>query len=325
MTATPFSNSETPKKWVWAIALGVAVLWHFALLMPPWHEIFLTDSLFKTPPPVELNTVSPRQLEAVKRRWKKKQLLLNTDKTPAPDKDKKNPDARYQSDRTRFVEKEQRARQTQVIPTPGGAYDSPAQPLKKKSVAEPSSSKRVTSLKKLGVPFPTVAQNSPQKDYFDRKYTDQENQPFSQPMKRGGDQALADKSLPEGDRNILNTEQSVYYTFYSRLYQAIGPLWQSRIREVPYYRKIPKGEYATRANAIMDSQGRIIQVEITRPSGVPEFDQAVIDSWKKIGRFPNPPTGLRDERGWVVTSWSFLVTVDENFNRYYSPPTRIKR
>jgi protein TonB len=65
----------------------------------------------------------------------------------------------------------------------------------------------------------------------------------------------------------------------------------------------------------------LIAVHQLQSSGVPEFDQAVQDSWRRIGRFPNPPSGLL-KNGEVHTGWTFSVQLDQSLNPDYLPPTR---
>ena len=146
----------------------------------------------------------------------------------------------------------------------------------------------------------------------------------NQPLKSaaGGDQAIVDQNLPLGGENLLNTQESVYYSFYSRLYESVGPLWQSKIRAVPYHRKVPPGEYTTVVDVVFDRAGYLIAIKRLQSSGIEDFDQVAENSWKKIGRFPNPPTGLLNAEGEVHTGWSFTVRVEDGFRLQYLPPER---
>ena len=55
----------------------------------------------------------------------------------------------------------------------------------------------------------------------------------------GGDQAIMDRTLPEGSENLLKAQESVFYSFYSRLYEAIAPIGNPGSR-VPRSRKIKR-------------------------------------------------------------------------------------
>ena len=121
---------------------------------------------------------------------------------------------------------------------------------------------------------------------------------------------------------MLNTQESVYYSFYSRLYEAIGPLWRSRISGLGLARRVPEGEYTTIVDVILDSSGNLIDVVILNRSGIPEFDAIVPETWKKITRFPNPPKALISPDGYVHTGWNFTVHMSPQTGMQYSAPER---
>jgi hypothetical protein len=194
------------------------------------------------------------------------------------------------SDRNIRVEKEQRAKQTQVLPAPQ------SQPQTQDA---PPNYQSKTQLSKLGIPY-----------HLNRKPPDPKYAPFAPTRPTdylGGDQAVDDKQLPYGAENMLNAEQSVYYTFYSRRYQALGPVWESKIRSTIGSRGIAAGEYLSQVDVVLDPDGRVVQVNFSSRSGVPEFDKAVEDAWFKIGRFPNPPKEHIQPDGYLHTGWSFRV------------------
>jgi outer membrane biosynthesis protein TonB len=120
---------------------------------------------------------------------------------------------------------------------------------------------------------------------------------------------------------MLNAQESIYYSFYSRLYESVGPIWQSQIRQVN--RKLPLGEYTTSVEVIFDRQGNLLDVRQIQGSGIVEFDQAVPNSWRRIGNFPNPPSGLLDSNGQVHTGWTFTVNVGNGPGFMLQPPERV--
>lgn len=236
-------------------------------------------------------SVAPRRMEVVPltaeqiaalRARRERTLLLQKDTSAA--RDERPRDARYFSDRDRTVEKEQRAERTDAVPRTGVP-----------AAATPD-------LGRLGVALP---------------------QPTGQrkPI-AGADQSILDTQLPVGAENVLNTERSVYYSFYSRLYEAIAPVWQSRIRDVTPTRKLPPGEYTTEVLITTDRLGNLRAISYLRRSGVFEFDEAVEFSWRKIRQFPNPPAGLLRADGTVQTTWTFNVSVGPGAVIQYSPPVR---
>src|SRR4051794_20500662 len=112
-TMIQLEETQTNSKKTWIYFLIIALLFH--LLLFTLH----LDWLGHAPPPrVEIQTIDPKKLDAVRKQWKDKGLLLNKDKSKPKEKEAP-PDARYFSDRNIHVEKEQRAKDTNVIPKPG--------------------------------------------------------------------------------------------------------------------------------------------------------------------------------------------------------------
>lgn len=128
--------------------------------------------------------------------------------------------------------------------------------------------------------------------------------------------------LSEGAENLLNTRESVFYSFYSRIYDSIAPLWQRRVREAYSGRLLGPGRYTTRVVVTLARDGSLDAVEMLSTSRVGIFDQLALDSWRRVSQFPNPPEGLRDQDGRVRTIWNFTVEVDEGNRMIYLPPRR---
>ena len=296
-------EDEVRPKWRIWITIGIlTLLWHLFLLWlkPVWQTA-------PAPPRVEVQQIDPAKLDAIRKQWRnqEKRLLINKDKSK-PIEQEAPPNARYMSDRNTKVEKEQRARETNVIPKPKSA------PPAEKSPPQEKTRTKIGTLGNFGVPF-RLTPNPPTPPHPEYQ---------SQPESEGGDQALNDKTLPQGSENILNTQESIYYSFYARIYDAIGPIWQSRIREVPGRRQVAQGDYTTTVDIVFDRDGNLIGINHIHDSGVREFDAAVDTSWRRIERFPNPPKGLLDKDGQVHMGWTFTVQVGPEFNIDSRPPSR---
>ncbi|MEN9722424.1 MAG: hypothetical protein RJB38_410 [Pseudomonadota bacterium] len=136
-------------------------------------------------------------------------------------------------------------------------------------------------------------------------------------------QELQDSSLPWGAQNLLNTVENVHYSFYSRIYESLAPIWRSYIRRAPLERSLSPGEYRVIANLVLDSAGNLLDVEFQERSDIPYFNEAVRLSAAKVARFPNPPKSLIGPDHQVRTRWSFTVNVDENALFRLAPPRRL--
>ncbi|MCM2279511.1 MAG: TonB C-terminal domain-containing protein [Oligoflexia bacterium] len=295
-------DETIPRRRLWFLASLLALLLHLAIfpLKIDWLRL-------PSPPPVEVQPIDPSRLETIREKWRKKtnpkELLLKRDSAPAdavaPD------DARYFSDRNRRVEKEQRARRTAILPK------SPSARARPRAAPERDRPRRsLPSVSELGLPLALSRPAPPA-----RSEPDQE-------QSSGADQWVRDDRVPEGGENLLNTQQSVYYSFYARLYESIGPLWQSRLNAVYQSQRPSPGEYTTVAEVILDAEGALEDVHILRSSGIEAFDRAVIESWRRISRFPNPPRGLFEADGKVHTGWNFTVQVGSGTGLQLLPPKR---
>lgn len=323
-------EDSASRSWrIWILFLIFALLLHAMLFLIP--ASFWPVGMITPPAPrVALQNVDPRKLEAIRKQWKKqaRQQALLLDKNPKATKDATIPDnARYMSDRNINVEREQRARQTQVIPKPPSQAQEERK-AQRQQLAEPKppsdilQPKHRSILSSLGVPIRMPMANASRMERPEPR-RNSSSASHQRAAEAGGDQALSDRDLPEGAENMLNAQESVYYTFYARLYETIGPIWESNIRRVPRVRAIPPGNYSTIVDVVFDSSGKLVDVHTTQNSGIAEFDAAVPDAWRKVGNFPNPPHDLLDKMGQVHTGWTFTVQIGgRGIGVDYLPPER---
>ncbi len=297
------------------IALALALLLHFVLLgvlphfFPNLLEALKQTQLEPVRTPVE--TVSAEQLEQMRNRIKKQKLLLDSDpnRTPEPE------DARYKdigtlSSRNRRVEKETRAQDAQsTVPRPRSGVG--------------------TDLSELGVAIPGVNQKpeeAARSNSRDGVRQRSKNAPKSKRQQSAGnsgsEQLILDDQLATGAENVLNTRSSQFYSFYARIHQAIGPLWESQAREVTRNTPLTPADYITQVEVQLDRDGRLVQVHVHRSAGVEAFDRAVIQSWKKVARFPNPPVALVDADGKLRMGWTFTFRLQKGAVEILAPQRR---
>lgn len=310
-------------------AIFLAVTLHLLLLWMGANHKWLFPNWLREmppPPPMPIDTIDPAKLAALKKQWteqKKRSLLINRD--PSPKKNSPPPkDARFESDRNIRVDKESRARKTSPLARPGegakaNSASLPTNPREAPPQTEPRP-KHLLPLSRLGVkyrlPPPVSAQplNPSPKSPGTGSASSQEGQ---------GSQWVDSPELPFSSQNVLNAQESIYYSFYARLYDAIAPIWQSQIQALSYRKKVAQGTYTTAIELILDAEGGLIDAEILQSSTVAEFDAVAQNAWRRINRFPNPPAGLITPRREVRTVWTFRVHVGPGFQLNYTPPERV--
>lgn len=293
---------------VWVLAAILALLFHVLLLTPKIPGLLFNSSAL-TPPRVDIKHVDPRKLEAIRKQWRQREKQLLLDKNlKAPTADEAPTDARYMSDRNIRVDKETRAKHATAMPKAGapGEPRAPTQPRPRERERS-----RIPELGNLGVKLPAAPKETPPP-----------RQAAASGAQDGGAQALRDPTLPESGENMLNAQESVYYSFYARVYEAVVPVWQSSVRAAARSIRLQPGEYTTRVDVVLDAHGNLVGVQEISGSGILAFDEAVQTAWRKLQRFPNPPGDLLNEQGQVHTGWSFTVQLNQGLNLEILPPER---
>ena len=302
--------TKEQKKWIAAALLTALV--HILLFCVPWSDLF-NLSRHTSPPPIAVQNIDARTMEKIRKHWEGKLLISKND--PSDDQIPPPKDARYISDRNRNVEREQRARDSKVMPEdqPGNEMPNVEHASKSQGAESPQTK---PDLSRLGVPMKL---DRPQKKTQGQESPDnvalREN-------RHGGDQSLDEDELPVGAENMLNSRESVFYSYYSRLYQATGPVWESMIRSAMSEVSPPAGEYITSLVVRFDARGQLLGIEVVRESGVPLFDRVAEASWRKIDRFPNPPRELLNAAGQIDLPWGYRVSISKDFNYSITPPRR---
>jgi protein TonB len=128
--------------------------------------------------------------------------------------------------------------------------------------------------------------------------------------------------LAEGAENVLNTRSSRFYSFYARLQEAIGPLWSSKAQEIPRQTRLPPRDYITRVEVVLDVSGQLKDVRVFDSAGVDAFDRVVVESWRKVARFPNPPRELLESDGHLHMGWTFTFRLENGAGLRVLPPQR---
>ncbi len=310
-----------------------------ALILSLLLHILIFSIFFLIPPRLsglddpfpQLITLEPdKQTDIANNKKREKSLLL---KKKMGEETKEAPDnARYFSDKNRRVKQETKARITQTIPKSGAlTTQTPQTPPKTKVPTKPSKPmdeirpKKLTKvmnffkssypkIRDLGIPLSLSSKK--QKDT--PAYAPQMNQPMIPKM--GADEALLDDNLALGNENLLNTQESIYYSFYSRIKESVGPYWQSRQRSLLYTIPVSPGRYFSDAEISLDEKGKLLDVQILKSSGIREFDDVVKESFFKVRQFPNPPRDLLDKNNHAKIQWRFLVDVEQGAPvRFHSP------
>jgi hypothetical protein len=294
-----------PTIWALLLALMLHALW---LTIP----IRLTPEVV-LPPRVDIQDIPAKKLEEIRRKWKEQGLLTPKD-VPASEKAPDN--AKYMSDRNIRVEKEQRARETTVLPRKGSQTANGEQQKAAPQEQTPDKRRNLPALGDLGVRYRLLPKSQPPAAAAGMPRSQSSGQ-------AAGDQAIMDDTLAVGSENILNAQESIYYSFYARIYESIAPVWETGVRDVLRSQAVPEGDYVTVVDVTFDSQGNMLGLVFRTRSTSQALDQVVDSSWRKVAPFPNPPSELIDSKGEFHIGYTFTVRVGRGFGMQFLPPERI--
>ncbi len=294
------TSKENRKRWWIAVFFTLALHLFFFMVGPQWLSQLL---VWMGPAQTQkertrIESIDATQLQKIRDRLKKERMLLDpNDSAQVEAEDKRFKDLSTFSNKNRRVEKETRAAQAQSsVPT------------------------NRSNLSNLGVPIPGL-QSRPQKNA--QRGSRKAAQPGGQTGARAGSpQAFIDDSLAEGAENVLNTRSSKFYSFYARIHQAIGPLWESQAREVTRNVNLSPADYITQVEVHLNRNGQLAEVIVHRSAGVKAFDHAVVQSWKRVQHFPNPPIELLEKDGLLRMGWTFTFRYQKGSVEFVTPSRR---
>ena len=118
-----------------------------------------------------------------------------------------------------------------------------------------------------------------------------------------------------GNFTALNTDRHLYYSFYSRMEDAIRHRWETYVRAAIYEfqngnRKIaPKDRFTTKLEVILDDRGRFERAIMAESSGVRSFDSAPVQAFRDAEKFPNPPKEMIKDDGRIHIYYAFTIDV----------------
>lgn len=324
--AAPFAPETTSTEWtlsrnakIWMIVLFLTLLLHLLILSLP-RRYFFAFNPFQKMKPIALNTVNPETLEQIRSQWKQRMLINKNQQlsktTPTPK------DARYFSDRNIRVEKEQRAADRLSKNLPEKNTGNPdAAPMQPQAIPMPDQVFPPADLKKLGVPLLQGRQKSPPRP---KTSSPSQNQMASNSAPYGGHQWIDEKDLPQGAETMLNAAESVYYSYFLRVAEAIEPPWRSTVTSTSLNRYVPEGEYVTVVDLVFDDGGNYLYTQYLKESGIQEYDTIIEQVMRKLQRLPNPPRELLDSTNRVHFPVKFTVQRNQQAPITVGPPRLIR-
>jgi TonB family protein len=121
------------------------------------------------------------------------------------------------------------------------------------------------------------------------------------------------QGVRDGQETALSTREFVFYGYFERIRQRLDRAWEPILRDhlVRHYRQgrrlASEMDHRTQVLVVLDTQGKIVRVEVLGESGTEILDSAAVQAFNRAGPFPNPPRGLIERDGSVQIRWEFIL------------------
>jgi len=124
----------------------------------------------------------------------------------------------------------------------------------------------------------------------------------------------------EGDVNLVNSRSFRFWAFFDRVKSQVRAEWDPA---TVYRSRDPSGKvFGSRDRytilaVVLGSDGAIRQLEVVHPSGLDFLDEEASRAFLAAGPFPNPPSGLIDDRGLIVFRFGFLLEFGSSTGSFF--------
>ncbi len=133
------------------------------------------------------------------------------------------------------------------------------------------------------------------------------------------DDALLDV-MDEADETLLKARSFRYWDFFQRVRERVREHWNPqrvhRQRD-PTGRIYGVKDRLTMLRVTLDSDGRLLKVDIHKPSGLDFLDEEARNALRAAAPFHNPPKGLMDEYGQMTFTVGFLFEIGSSRHRFF--------
>ena len=138
----------------------------------------------------------------------------------------------------------------------------------------------------------------------------------------GSDDALMDVHK-EGETNLLNTRSFRYFGYMQRVKRAYGDAWKAAevmASRDPSGRRYGVRDRLTIVAVRLDGEGTLLDAKVAKRSGLRFLDDEALRTVRAARMIPNPPNGLKNERGEVVFNFGFLLEMGTAKFHFYRAP-----
>lgn len=120
------------------------------------------------------------------------------------------------------------------------------------------------------------------------------------------------EGVAEGEGTYLNTKEFKYATFFYRVRDSVGAVWEGMVRGELSRRDPSRQIYGgedrfTTLSIQLDAQGRLTSARVARKSGLRFLDRVAVRAFRRASPFPRPPPAMADEDGSIRFNFQFAL------------------
>ena len=119
--------------------------------------------------------------------------------------------------------------------------------------------------------------------------------------------------LPEIDPGLatqLNANEFLWAGFINRIKRMVSFYANQTLQNARPTVPVTKMAYDLSIDAMLDPEGNLVAIEVTQESGIPEFDEAILEAWRLAQPFANPPPGMVEDDGFIhIDDFGFHITI----------------
>jgi len=121
------------------------------------------------------------------------------------------------------------------------------------------------------------------------------------------------RGVEEGDVTALNTRAFKYAGFWNRFKQDVASQWRPMIaydERDPHRTTYAARDRETALVVVLDANGGLKSVKVLQSCGLDFLDREAVRAITAAAPFPNPPSGVVDERGEIKIPFTMAVLFD---------------
>jgi hypothetical protein len=126
-------------------------------------------------------------------------------------------------------------------------------------------------------------------------------------------QSFLPRDLELGDVTALNTDQNLFFTFYRRMAEKVIWPWAQNV-SASFEKMRRMGQldgtgkaWVTVVEVILDKNGTVVSTQPMQLSGLFDIDSAPSKAFNQAKNFPNPPSDMVEEDGYIHIRYKFVV------------------